>query len=105
MKKALIIFLKGLLFAVGGLLGLILLIILFVSVKERLAANRTLKKCQPLETVEVKTLTVDGFRFRDLNKNGQLALVVGFRFAYNSEPAAGVEKEDMWLRLGLRFNF
>ena len=36
---------------------------------------------------------------------GQLALVVGFRFAYNSEPAPGVEKDDMWLRTGLRFNF
>lgn len=36
---------------------------------------------------------------------GRLALVVGFRFAYNSEPAAGVEKDDMWLRTGLRFNF
>ena len=36
---------------------------------------------------------------------GQLALVVGFRLAYNSQPAAGVEKNDMWLRTGLRFKF
>jgi hypothetical protein len=36
---------------------------------------------------------------------GQLALVIGFRFAYNSEPAPGVENDDMWLRTGLRFNF
>ena len=72
MNKALKILLKGLLFAVGGLLGLILLIILFVSLKERIAANRTLKKCQPLEAGEVRTLTAGGFRFRDLNKNGRL---------------------------------
>ena len=36
---------------------------------------------------------------------GQLALVVGFRLAYNSQPAAGVENTDMWLRTGLRFTF
>jgi len=36
---------------------------------------------------------------------GQLTLVVGFRFAYNSEPAPEVEKDDMWLRTGLRINF
>ena len=36
---------------------------------------------------------------------GQLALVVGFRLAYNSQPAAGVEKTDMWLRTGIRFTF
>ena len=36
---------------------------------------------------------------------GQLALITGFRYAYNSQPAPGVEKSDMWLRTGLRFTF
>jgi putative salt-induced outer membrane protein YdiY len=36
---------------------------------------------------------------------GELALVVGFRLAYNSQPAPGVDKNDMWLRTGLRFKF
>jgi len=39
----------------------------------------------------------------DVTLVGQLALVVGFRLAYNSQPAAGVEKGDMWLRTGLRY--
>ena len=34
---------------------------------------------------------------------GELALITGFRYAYNSQPAPGVEKSDMWLRTGLRF--
>ena len=72
MKKILKILLKGLLFTIGGLLGLILLVILFVGVKEKIAANRTLKKCEPLQTGEVQTLSADGFRYRDLNKNGRL---------------------------------
>ena len=72
MKKALKILMKGLLFTIGGLLGLILLMILFVGVKEKIAANRTLKKCEPLQTGEVQTLSADGFRYRGLNKNGRL---------------------------------
>ncbi len=72
MKKALKILLKVLLFTVGGLLGLILLVILFVGVKERIEVNRTLKECEPLQTGEVQMLTEGGFHFRDLNKNGRL---------------------------------
>ncbi|MCL7972059.1 MAG: DUF481 domain-containing protein, partial [marine benthic group bacterium] len=36
---------------------------------------------------------------------GELTLVIGFRLAYNSQPAPGVEETDFWLRTGLRFRF
>ena len=36
---------------------------------------------------------------------GELSLVVGFRLAYNSRPAPGVEETDFWLRTGLRLRF
>jgi len=36
---------------------------------------------------------------------GQLTLFTGFRFAHNSNPPAGVEKDDIWLSTGLRFRF
>jgi len=41
----------------------------------------------------------------DVTLVGQLTLVTGIRFAHNSRPAAGVEKDDFWLRTGLRFKF
>ncbi len=41
----------------------------------------------------------------DVTLVGQLTLVTGIRLAHNSRPAAGVEKDDFWLRTGLRFKF
>jgi len=81
MKKALKILLKVLLFTVGGLLGLIILVILFVGVKERVAANRTLNISQSFEAGEVQTLNAGGFSFRDLNKNGHLDIYEDSRMA------------------------
>ncbi|MFA5817788.1 MAG: glycoside hydrolase family 3 N-terminal domain-containing protein [Bacteroidales bacterium] len=70
MKKLLKIFL----YTVGTILGLIILVvgitILWVSVSRGSIA----KKSMALAYSEVKTLTVEGFAFRDLNKNGKLDL-------------------------------
>lgn len=41
----------------------------------------------------------------DVTLVGELSFVTGFRLAYNSRPAAGVETTDMWLRTGLRYRF
>ncbi|MEI6048638.1 MAG: glycoside hydrolase family 3 N-terminal domain-containing protein [Bacteroidota bacterium] len=68
MKKLLKIFF----YTVGAILGLIILIvgttILWVSVSRGSEAKKSLALAGP----EVKTLTIDGFTFRDLNKNGKL---------------------------------
>jgi beta-glucosidase len=68
MKK----FFKILLYILGSLIGLILLLafitILWISIK----GNNTAKKYSALAGSEVKALTIDGFTFRDLNKNGNL---------------------------------
>jgi beta-glucosidase len=68
MKKLL----KILLYSIGSVIGLIVLIavitILWVSVSRGREAGKSLA----LAGREVKTLTIDGFTFRDLNKNGKI---------------------------------
>jgi len=68
MKKAIKIFLYSLLSIAGLLVSLLMIAWFSLSIP----ANRNLKKALPLEGPEVKTLTIDGFEFRDLNKNGKL---------------------------------
>lgn len=72
MKKGIIILLKIIFYPIGGLLTLLILIVLFVSLKNKITTSRTLKKCEPLITETVKSITTDGFTFRDLNKNRKL---------------------------------
>jgi beta-glucosidase len=68
MKK----FFKILLYTIGSLLGLLLLLILACWIYMGISSRTTVNKCKKLQSGEVKTLTVDGFTFRDLNKNGKL---------------------------------
>ncbi len=68
MKK----FLKILLYTIGGLLGLIILLVLVGWLSISISSRTAIKKCEKLQSGEVKTLTIDGFIFRDLNKNGKL---------------------------------
>jgi beta-glucosidase len=63
---------KILLFTLGSLLGLILLLVLIGWLYLGISARKTVNQCQKLQHGEVKTLTVDGFTYRDLNKNGKL---------------------------------
>jgi beta-glucosidase len=68
MKK----FFKVLLYTVGSLLSLLILLILGFWLYLGISSRSTVNKCKELQSGEVKTLTMDAFTFRDLNKNGQL---------------------------------
>lgn len=63
---------KILLYTIGSILGLVILLILVCWLYLGISAHVTVNKCKELESGEVKTLTIYGFMFRDLNKNGQL---------------------------------
>jgi beta-glucosidase len=68
MKKLL----KILLYSICSILGLIILIVLITGLWISISGNHTAKKNMALAGSEVKTLTIAGFTFRDLNKNGKL---------------------------------
>lgn len=65
-------FLKILLYAVGSFFGLIILLVVTIFLYLRISSGNIARKSKALEYAEVKTLTIDGFTFRDLNKNGKL---------------------------------
>ncbi len=58
----------------GTLVGLIILIVVITVLWISISGNHSAKKNMALAGPEVKTLTIDGFTFRDLNKNGKLDL-------------------------------
>jgi beta-glucosidase len=68
MKKAL----KILAYTLGSIIGLIILLLLGTFLYLKLYAGNIERKSKALEFAEVKTITIDGFTFRDLNKNGKL---------------------------------
>jgi beta-glucosidase len=68
MKKAF----KVLLFAIGSIIGLIILLVLGIFLYLKISSGNIARKSKAMEYAEVKTLAVDGFTFRDLNKNGKL---------------------------------
>jgi len=68
MKKALKIFLYSLL----SLVGLIVIVLVVTYLTMSISANRKLKKTVVLQGAEVTTMTINGFEFRDMNKNGKL---------------------------------
>ena len=68
MKKAL----KIIGYTIGSIIGLIILLVLGVFLYLNISAGKIARKAQAMESGEVKTLTIDGFTFRDLNKNGKL---------------------------------
>lgn len=68
MKKIL----KILLGTLGALIGLIVLILIIPVLWISISGNSKAKKYMSLAGPEVKTITIDGFTFRDLNKNGRL---------------------------------
>jgi len=67
-------FLKILLWSIGGLLGVIILIFIITWISISVTSSKTVRYSEGLQSGEVKTLTIDGFSFRDLNKNGKLDL-------------------------------
>jgi len=68
MKK----FFKILFISIGSLIGLVLILVLVIFLKVSISRNRDTKINMALAGSAVKTLTVDGLIFRDLNKNGSL---------------------------------
>ena len=70
MKKLL----KILLYTVLSLLGLLILIVVITLSWNSISTGRIAKKSIALAGPELKTLIIDGFTFRDLNKNGNLDL-------------------------------
>ena len=68
MKKTL----KILGYTIGSIIGLILLLVLGIFLYLNISAGNIARKARALEFGEVKTLTIDGFTFRDLNKNRKL---------------------------------
>jgi beta-glucosidase len=68
MKK----FFKILAITVGSILGLLILIIVITFLKISISGNRAARESLAMAGPEVKTITIDGLTFRDLNKNGKL---------------------------------
>jgi beta-glucosidase len=68
MKK----FFRILLISFASVIGLLLVIILVAALWITVSGNRSAKKNMALAGPEVKTLTLEGITFRDLNKNGKL---------------------------------
>lgn len=68
MKK----FLKILFATIGILIGIVVLTCLIIFLKISISGNRSAKTYMAFAGPEVKTVTVDGFTFRDLNKNEKL---------------------------------
>jgi beta-glucosidase len=63
---------KILLISLASVIGLLLVIILVAALWITVSGNRSAKKNMALAGSEVKTLTLEGVTFRDLNKNGKL---------------------------------
>ncbi len=68
MKKVL----KVILYSVGSIIVLLILLVVALYLTMSVSAGRAAKRSQTLMNTEVKTLTVEGVTFRDLNKNGRL---------------------------------
>src|ERR1035437_4524686 len=68
MKKIL----RILVYTILSLLGFIILVVVSIFLYLKISSGNIARKSKALEFAEVKTLTVDGFTFRDLNKNGKL---------------------------------
>jgi beta-glucosidase len=56
----------------GSIITLLILLVLVILLILNISAGNILKKSKALEYSEVKTIDIDGFSFRDLNKNGKL---------------------------------
>ena len=65
-------FFKILLITLGSIIGVIVIIFLIAMLWMSVKGSSSAKKYSALAGPEVQTLTMDGFTFRDLNKNEQL---------------------------------
>jgi len=82
-KKILNIILK----VIGSLLGLILLEVLIIIVRETISARRALKISETFMAGEAGNLNIDGTTFRDLNKNKHLDIYEDWRKSVDDNQA------------------
>lgn len=68
MKK----FFRIIVITISSIIGLIVIILATTILWISVSGNQKAKKSMALAVPEVKTLTIEGFTFRDLNKNGKL---------------------------------
>lgn len=68
MKKAL----KIVFYPVLVIVILVLIAVMTFNLKNNISRKRTLKQCQPEMAGDVQTISINGYTFRDLNKNGKL---------------------------------
>ena len=99
MKKAL----KILGYIIGSIIGLIILLVLGIFLYLKISAGNIERKSKALEYAEVKTLTIDGFTFRDLNKNGKLDVYEDSRQAIDSRVSDLLSQMTLEEKAGTMF--
>lgn len=99
MAKAIIKFFKILGYALLGIVAILVITIAYVKIQSSSAASEERK----LLGEAVKTLTVDGFTFRDLNKNGQLDIYEDSRAPVGSRVSDLVNQMTLEEKAGSMF--
>jgi Glycosyl hydrolase family 3 C-terminal domain len=89
--------------SLGILLGIIILFILAIFIWISVSGNRTAKRNLALAGPEIKTLTVDGFTFRDLNKNGRLDIYEDKRKSFDERINGLLSQMNLEEKAGLMF--
>jgi beta-glucosidase len=96
-------FFKILLYLVGSLLALLILLILAGWLYLGISSSAAVNKSKKLQIGEVNTLTVDGFTFRDLNKNGKLDVYEDSRNPVDARVNDLVSQMNMEEKAGTMF--
>ncbi len=99
MKK----FFKILLYTFGSLIGLILVLVLVSLLWMSVKGNSNSKKYMALAGPAVQTLTIDGFSFRDLNKNGNLDIYEDLRQPQENRVNDLLSQMNLEEKAGLMF--
>ena len=86
-------------YTIGGLIGIILLVALLFYIKSSIKASSDLG----LLGKDAPTITVDGFTFRDLNKNGKLDVYEDSRADLNSRIEDLTKQMNLEEKSGLMF--
>ena len=95
--------LKILLWSLGGLIGFIVLLALVIILWISVSGNRVAKNSLALAGPEVQIITVDGFTFRDLNKNGKLDVYEDYRQSTEDRVNDLLSQMNLEEKAGLMF--
>src|SRR5665647_942589 len=99
MKKAL----KIIGYSIVSIIGLIILLVLGVFLYLNISAGNIARKARAMEFGEVKTLTINGFTFRDLNKNGKLDIYEDSRKPVNDRVSDLLSQMTLEEKAGTMF--